>query len=301
LFAIIDSKPIKEMRATIAVALAQFLGAALLIFPRRGWCFSFQLSLFQLRPASSRYSSQVQLNENNMYEELNHVVEQEVENEIARSLGSVDAFNATTAVNRGPPTFRREIELLLSLKESDAAIPLLRELWKTEKEPFAAPIPANDDDSIDFAHSESNRRTSWHFWHVPKDERRLKRQIQQYPRWAQPRIQLAQLYCQEQRNIRQAFEQCLVVLELKPWHVDLPNLLMELSLQRNDFAMAITWARLRLPRLDGGSETRRQRRHAWVDRALNQAMEQLEAVEDERERARIKTTGFLVSDEATWV
>jgi hypothetical protein len=131
----------------------------------------------------------------------------------------------------------------------------------------------------------------------------LQRKIQKHPQWIDPRIKLAQLYCRERRNILQAFEQCLVALELKPWHIDLPQLIVELSLQRKDLGMALTWARLRLPKLylnSTGTETarRRRRRELWVERAVSQAIQQFTVVEEERERSKRKTTGFVISEEA---
>ena len=292
------------MRPALGVAAAQMIGMVLL-WP---WCHSFQskapplwptASRRQLRPyaphitCSSRKGAHDESSDHSS--DIDQLIERDIEAEIDKSLNAVNAFNISTATNRGPPTFRREIELLMSLNHSDDALPQLHDLWEKEKEPFAAPVLRNDDEKTP---ESSLGHWPWFSLTLSMQERRLLRQIQQHPRWPEPRIQLAQLYCREQRNVLHALEQCLVVLELKPWHVDLANLLMMLSLQRNDFAMALTWARLRLPKLKYSAGARR-RRAAWVERAVAQALEQLDAVEDERERARMKTTGSVISDD-TW-
>ena len=293
------------MRPAPGVAAAQIIGICLLLRP---WCHSFQSTTHPMWPASRRPTAphcqftgrarKTTLDEasDRSSPSMDQLVEHEIEAEIVKSLNAVNAFNISTATNRGPPSLRREIELLISLNHSDDALPQLHELWNREKEPFAAPALRNDDGET----TESSPRPlnrPWYSLTMSLQERRLLRQIQQHPRWPEPRIQLAQLYCRERRNLLQALEQCLIVLELKPWHADLAKVLMLLSLQRSDLAMALTWARLRLPKLKNSAGARR-RRHAWVERAVAQAMEQLDAVEDERERARMKTTGSVISDDA---
>jgi hypothetical protein len=184
---------------------------------------------------------------------------------------------------RRVPVLEREIELLKSLANSDDAVYKLKELWLTEKEPYVNPMMLH-------------RSTSQSLGYMSKGQ--LQRQIRQHPKWTEPRMTLAQMYYKEQRTLL-AFEQCLEVLELKPWHFEMNDLLVKLSLQRQNMGMALTWARLRLPELRKDRDKKENwRRQAWVDRAVAQAVEKLEELENERVRSMMKTAGLVISADA---
>ncbi|GKZ01194.1 hypothetical protein MPSEU_001070800 [Mayamaea pseudoterrestris] len=229
-------------------------------------------------------------------------IEEKVAAEIAQTLASFNAVNTSTAINRGPPAFRREVQLLQSLAESDDDLQQLQELWKIEKEPFAASITPLPKVHVD---NDSFPRTIWQrYWIMSGEERRLLRQIRKHPHWADPRLRLAHLYLHENRNILQALEHCLVVLDVKPWHLELADLLVQLSLHRKDLGMALAWARLRFPKLvsigSSNADTarrRKQRRKVWVERAISQAIQQLDAGEGNRERSRMAMSGLVISEE----
>jgi hypothetical protein len=203
------------------------------------------------------------------------------------------------------PVVEREIELLLSLVDSDDAIADLEALWTTEKEVYMSNSQSEGGVSLKKA------KTSTMGWLslspssllLQMSKGQLRRQIRQHPSWAEPKFRLAQLYSGDTDKTLEALEMCLQVLDLKPWHIGVHDLLLRLSLRRKDLGMALTWARLRLPRLNGartakGKKRRVARRKAWVDRAVAQATEELEILEGKREQSMMETAGLVIPSDA---
>lgn len=182
-----------------------------------------------------------------------------------------------------------EIELLESLRDSDDAIDELMHLWVFEH---------TAEEGMDLQAMEDSCSDG-----LVDEERALRRMIGNNPHWAEPRIRLATLYFfkgQTDHSYRAAME----ALQIKPWHFEIYQLLIMLSLRQQDVGQALYWARSGLPHLrhhgeadseDGGKKKKKKngrpanrRRKAWVDRAVARAREQWQ----EAERA---TEAFLAS------
>ena len=200
---------------------------------------------------------------------------------------SAQVFPAATSVSRR----RRhvEMELLDSLRDSDDAVGELLHLWVTERDAESA-------QQIIQMEQECSPG-------LEQEEQMLRCMIQDNPTWAEPVLRLATLLyykgCTEE-----SYEMAMLTLELKPWHIEAPQLLVLLALRNQDMGQALFWARRGLPPLRGASPSRDgegevefrptwKRRRQWVERALEQAQDQLQ----EAEQYRIELLGKQSFDE----
>lgn len=167
-----------------------------------------------------------------------------------------------TSVSRS----RREIEmkLLESLKDSDDAIEELMHLWITER---------GDESATRIMEMQEECSVG-----LLEEEVSLRRMIQKHPRWAEPAIRLAALLFFKGIT-EESYQLAMYAMHLKPWHIEVPQLLVLLALREQDMAKAIYWARRGLPAL---SNTNRRRKE-WVELALKQAREQNDDAERQRE------------------
>lgn len=157
---------------------------------------------------------------------------------------------------------RRELELLRSLLDSDDSIDPLIVLWSSEPD-GAGSISLNLD-----VNGMSRPQ-------IASEERQLRCIAEAHPDWTEPYIRLSAILFIQDR-IYESYEYALKALDLKPWHFAIPHLFICLSIAQGNFGQALYWGRMKLPRL---SRSRSQRRRAWVDRALQQALDRLELEE----------------------
>jgi hypothetical protein len=161
---------------------------------------------------------------------------------------------------------RREIEiqLLESLEDSDEAVEELMHLWIAER---------GDEYATKIMEMEKECSVG-----LLQEEVMLRRMIQEQPRWAEPVIRLATLLFYKGRT-EESYQLAMHALYLKPWHIEVPQLLVLLALREQNMANAISWARRGLPAL---GRTNRRRKE-WVTLSLKQAREQFDNAERQRE------------------
>ncbi|GAX25434.1 hypothetical protein FisN_1Hh389 [Fistulifera solaris] len=161
---------------------------------------------------------------------------------------------------------RREIEiqLLASLNDSDDAVEELMHLWIAER---------GDEYATTIMEMEKECSVG-----LLQEEVVLRRMIQEQPGWAEPVIRLATLLFYKGRT-EESYEMALHALYLKPWHIEVPQLLVLLALREQNMAKALSWARRGMPAL---SRTNRRRKE-WVALSLEQAREQFDNAERQRE------------------
>ena len=210
---------------------------------------------------------------NNDIEEARKSFEELLRDEtIAAQIYSDDKSEEKASILTSAGLHRRSIEmsLLESLRDSDDAIDELVHFWITERDPeCAAQIFAMEEQCSDG---------------LIVEERQLLRMMDQHPTWAEPVVRYATLLFLTGRA-DEAYEMALDALELKPWHFEIPQLLIMISLRNEDLAQALLWARRALPKQKkGDSDTvANRRRHQWVERALEASKKQLCDAEKLRE------------------
>jgi hypothetical protein len=151
-----------------------------------------------------------------------------------------------------------EMELLRSLESSDAALEELVHLWTTERDSG----PAND-----LLHMQEFCSDG-----LVLEEARLWEMTHEYPGWAEPYARLATLfYYKGPAHAHRAAEMANRALELKPWHFEALNLLVQIFKQNNDAKTALEWSRLAVPPLRPNDPNCIQLRKKWVAKALEQA------------------------------
>ncbi|GAX20950.1 hypothetical protein FisN_1Lh389 [Fistulifera solaris] len=157
-----------------------------------------------------------------------------------------------------------EIQLLESLNDSDDAVEELMHLWIAERgDGYATTI------------MEMEKECSVG---LLQEELVLRNMIQEQPCWAEPVIRLATLLFYKGRT-EESYELAMHALCLKPWHIEVPQLLVMLALREQNMAKAICWARRGIPAL---SRTNRRRKE-WVALSLEQAREQFNNAERQQE------------------
>ena len=184
-----------------------------------------------------------------------------------------------------------ELELLESLRTSDEAIDALMHVWIHE---CPADIHAVDaiqvlqDSCHDLQHAETV----------------LLQIAQEHRHWPEPHSRLALLWFVQGR-----YDECersvQRVLQQKPWHFEALQMqvLLQLVLKAADddndkdhsWAAALPYARRGLPPLQ-----QRNRRHRWVDWAVQQAQQQLLRLEERDDRARAAVDQSESSNESVW-
>lgn len=166
-----------------------------------------------------------------------------------------------------------EMELLASLNESDDAVEELMHLWITER----------DQESAEQILQMQQQCSTG----LVQEEDQLRQMMEWHPTWAEPYVRLATLLYYKGRN-DESYEMALTALELKPWHIEAPQLLVLLALREQDMGRALFWARRGLPPLRGAEREEEEfkptyrRRRQWVKRSLRQAQDQLRAAERAR-------------------
>jgi tetratricopeptide (TPR) repeat protein len=180
-----------------------------------------------------------------------------------------------------------EMELVASLTDSDDAADILVNLWMHETgDRKAAAVMAAMQESCSQG--------------LVREEKDLLAIIAQSPSWAEPKVRLAFVYYFQDR-FEDSSAMAKKAIQLKPWHFEAARLLVLLSgrqlmMGQTDTAQALLEAHQRaLPTLrpnlsDGEAYAGRsekmvlKRRRSWVDRALNQAAEQLDEAEKATEQ-----------------
>jgi len=154
-----------------------------------------------------------------------------------------------------------EMKLLESLADSDAGLEELVHLWTTEREAIAA---------MDIMNMQSKCSEG-----LMQEEERLIHMARKHPGWAEPMALLATLlYHKGPEHLDRSAKTAHSVLELKPWHFEALNLMVNISHRQNKQAEAEDWKRRALPPLD-----QRENRKAWVEWALGQARAILDEAE----------------------
>jgi hypothetical protein len=185
---------------------------------------------------------------------------------------------------------RRQVEMALldSLRESDDAVDEILHLWVTER----------DEDSASKILQMQEQCSAG----LVEEERLLRQMVERHPTWTEPVLRLATLLYYKGRT-EESYQMAIDALELKPWHIEAPQLLVLLSLRNQDVGQALYWARRGLPPLRGDAPEDRapssHRRQRWVERALGQAQEQLVEAELAIEEFDRRAQEELISDEDT--
>jgi len=156
-----------------------------------------------------------------------------------------------------------EIELLESLRHTDDAVDELMHLWMCEHTAEEAATLEAMEQSCSSG--------------LVREERELRRMIDENPHWAEPRVRLAALYFFKGET-DESYRTALEAQKIKPWHFEIVPLLIMLSLRQEDMSQALFWARSGLPHLRDGRPPSKRRRE-WVDRAVAKAREQWEEAE----------------------
>jgi tetratricopeptide (TPR) repeat protein len=180
-----------------------------------------------------------------------------------------------------------EMDLVASLSDSDEAADILVNMWMYETgDHEAAAVMAAMQESCSQG--------------LVREEEDLLAIIAQSPTWAEPKVRLAFVYYFQDR-FEDSSAMAKKAIEFKPWHFEAARLLVLLSgrqlmMGQTNSAQGLLEAHKRaLPTLRpnlsdgeayaGGNEKMvLKRRQQWVDRALNQAGEQLEEAEKATEQ-----------------
>jgi hypothetical protein len=156
-----------------------------------------------------------------------------------------------------------EIRLLESLVDNDSAAEALIQFWTTERDSFAG----NDLLVMSSQHTELSEN-------LHKEQVMLEAMIEAYPNWAEPHSRLASLRF-FRGHYGLAEQSALKVLELKPWHFEVMQLLVSIYLKTGNDKDAMVWARRALPPI-----TDLQRRAVWCQSAVEEAQRRID--EDEK-------------------
>jgi len=176
-----------------------------------------------------------------------------------------DKYQVLTSVGRHLREL--EMDLLSSLKDSDDSMEQLMHLWTHERDPESARQLTAMQESCSSG--------------LVVEQQNLSQMIETYPSWAEPYVRLATLLFYKGQT-QESYDMTLKALEVKPWHFECFSLLVMLSLRQGDKGKALQWARQGLLLYKEGGKNRR--RQEWIDKALQQAAEQLEDAEKTKER-----------------
>ena len=154
-----------------------------------------------------------------------------------------------------------EIRLLRSLRHSDDAVDELMSLWIHE-----CPCKTVSTNAVKFMDFECS---------VTADEATLRNILADctVATWPEPAARLALILFNQGRYV-ECREYTDAVVAVKPWHFEALQLQVLLRLVNRDYAAAIVAARAGLPPV-----TQFRRRAAWIERAVSQAVSQLNALE----------------------
>lgn len=181
---------------------------------------------------------------------------------------------------------RRNLEILLleSLRDSDDAVDELMHLWMYERDAQSA------DDLVKMQELCSPG--------LVQEEIALREMVGKDATWAEPYSRLAAiLYFKGQTE--NSYEIAERTLRMKPWHFEVSQLLIMLSLRQQNMSQAMYWARnFALPPLR--ENTGNKKRNEWVDRALQQARNQYEEAEKATEAKRKSRSKVVVGEGNTW-
>ena len=210
------------------------------------------------------------------FEDLLHLNDDDESSQLFLNDADIEHNSLLTTVGRYRLTV--EMDLLESLRESDAAVDELLHLWITERDQESA--------AQIFAMQANCTRG------MIKEEQQLLKMMQRHPTWAEPVIRLATLLFFKGRT-EESYQLAIYALELKPWHIEAPQLLIMISLRNQDLGQALFWARQSLPALrsqkmavqGGDKDLFHRKRQQWVENALRAAKKQLEEAERLREEA----------------
>jgi hypothetical protein len=216
-------------------------------------------------------SSEPQLSNN--IEEARHRFEELMRDETVSQLYGEESLannmndDVLTTVGR----HRRMVEMALldSLRDSNDALDEIMHFWITER----------DEDSASQIIAMEKHCSSG----LENEEEQLRRMMEQYPSWAEPVLRLTTLLFFKGRT-DESYKMALRVVQLKPWHIEAPHLLVMICLRNKDMKQALYWARRSLPRMTesvmaGDNERFLRRRHAWVESSLAEAKKQLAKAE----------------------
>jgi len=109
--------------------------------------------------------------------------------------------------------------------------------------------------------------------------------------WSEPLMRLARLRSQQGR-LQDAYQLCLCVLHLKPWHFGALDTIVDISMKRGNRDQARTWAGRSLPKLIASTSfppfttngPANPKRAEWARQAIQQAQEALSHMEYQTQR-----------------
>lgn len=153
-----------------------------------------------------------------------------------------------------------EMQLLQSLVDSDAALDQLVHLWTTERDGVAA----NDMLRMQQHCSDGLIMEEVRLWEITRES----------PGWAEPFARLATLlYCKGPAYYERASEMAHRCLELKPWHFEALNLLVQIYTAQDNYRAALDWSERAMPALHSDDSSSKDKRRRWVAWALEEALQ----------------------------
>jgi hypothetical protein len=170
-----------------------------------------------------------------------------------------------------------ELKLLGQLASSDDATHELKFLWMSEKGPDAHDRLIQVDDCLANGQIIAAGQMLLKLFQDYDDTQERQNEIIY---WSEPLLRMARLRSRQGR-LQDAYQLCLVVLHLKPWHIGALDLVVDVAMKRGNREVARTWAARTLPKLidtNAGPEIN-PKRSEWVNNSTEQAEQALSLLE----------------------